>query len=141
MTLENAKKLLEAGGYTCVLTDGTEVYTSTLRGVKPLVQFLEGGRIRPGCAAADKVVGRATAYLYVLLGVRGVYSQVISGPALAVLTAHGIEARYDTLVPNIINRKGDGICPFEAAVMEIADPEMAYAAILQKMRDMNITIE
>ena len=137
-SLEKAKEILESGGYTCALTDGDEIYTSTLRGVKPLVQFLESGTAFAGFSAADKVVGRATAYLYVLLGVKSLYAQVISRPALAVLQESGIEASYGTLVPNIINRKGDGICPFEAAVMDITDPQSAYAAIRQKMQELNI---
>ncbi len=141
MVLRKAKETLESGGYTCVLTDGTIVYTSKLRGVKPLVQFLESGTIPSGFSAADKVIGRATAYLYVLLGVREVYAQIISEPAAEVLRAKGIHVQYGTLVPNIINRKGDGICPFEAAVMEITEPSLAYEAILSKMKEMNISIE
>ena len=136
--LEKAKELLESGGYTCVITDGGAVFTSTLRGVKPLVQFLESKTDMAGFSAADKVVGRATAYLYVLLGVKNLYAQVISQPALAVLQENGIDAQYGNLVPNIINRKGDGICPFEAAVMDITEPQKAYAAIRQKMLEMNI---
>ena len=136
--LEKAKELLESGGYTCVITDGDAVFTSTLRGVKPLVQFLESKTDMAGFSAADKVVGRATAYLYVLLGVKNLYAQVISQPALAVLQENGIDAQYGNLVPNIINRKGDGICPFEAAVMDITEPQKAYAAIRQKMLEMNI---
>ena len=66
---------------------------------------------------------------------------MISEPALAVLEANGIHAEYGQLVPNIINRKGDGICPFEMAVMDITDPETAYEAILRKMQEMNITIQ
>lgn len=140
MTLMKAKELLESGGYTCVLTDGTAVYTSTLRGVRPLVQFLRSGTIPSGFSAADKVIGKATAYLYVLLGVREIYAQVISEPAAKVLQENGIHVQYGQMVSNIINRKGDGICPFEATVMEIADPENAYDAILQKMQEMNIPI-
>ena len=136
----NAKKILTSGGYTCVLTDGQAVYTSTDRGVKPLVQFLEKGQISAGFSAADKVVGRATAYLYVLLKVKEVYSQVISQPAVDVLLENGVAVSYDKLVPNIINRKGDGICPFEAAVMDIHEPEQAYGSIRRKMAEMNITI-
>lgn len=136
----NAKAMLESGGYTCVLTDGTAVYTSTLRGVKPLVQFLESRTIPAGLSAADKVVGRATAYLYVLLEVAEIYAQIISEPAVEVLQAHGIHVQYGKKVLNIINRMGDGICPFEAAVMEITDPVTAYHAILHKMQEMNITI-
>lgn len=136
--LEKAKELLESGGYTCVLTNGDAVYTSTLRGVKPLAQFLESDTAFAGFSAADKVVGRATAYLYVLLGVQALYAQVISQPALAVLQENGIHTQYGNLVSNIINRKGDGICPFEAAVMDITDPQKAYTAIRQKMQEMNI---
>ena len=136
----DAKEILIAGGYTCVLTDGGAVYTSTDRGVKPLVRFLESGEVPAGLSAADKVVGRATAYLYALLKVKEVYAQVISRPAMEVLREHGIDVTYDKLVPNIINRKGDGICPFEAAVMEIRDADSAYAAIREKMAAMNITL-
>ena len=136
----DAKEILTSGGYTCVLTDGQAVYTSTDRGVKPLVQFLEKGQTSAGFSAADKVVGRATAYLYVLLKVKEVYSQVISQPAVDVLLENGVAVSYDKLVPNIINRKGDGICPFEAAVMDIYGPEQAYASIRRKMAEMNITI-
>ena len=104
------------------------------------MQFLQGGAVPDGCAAADKVVGRATAYLYVLLKVKAVYARVISEPAVRVLEGHNITVSYGTAVPNIINRKGDGICSFEAAVMEIQAPQTACAAILEKMREMNISL-
>ena len=136
--LEKAKSLLKAEGYTCVLTDGSAVHTSTRRGVKPLVDFLQSETNFTGFFAADKVVGRATAYLYVLLDIKELYAQVISQPAAAVLADYSIDVQYDTLVPNIINRTGDGICPFEDAVMDITEPQSAYAAILQKMAQMNI---
>lgn len=140
MELTKAKALLISGQYTCVLCREEMVYTSTMRGVKPLVQWLESGTDMAGFSAADKVVGKATAYLYVLLGVRDIYAHVISEPALAVLRDHGIHTQYETLAENIINRKGDGICPFEAAVMEARDPQTAYAAILDKMKQMNISL-
>ena len=140
MQLSKAKNILESGDFTCVLTDGKSVYTSKLRGVRPLVQLLESAGEMAGFSAADKVVGRATAYLYVLLGVSSVYAGVISQPAAAVLQKRGIRVEYGRTVPNIVNRRGDGICPFEAAVMEIQDPAAAYRAILQKMQEMNIPI-
>ena len=135
-----AKDTLLSEGYTCVLVSGSTVYTSTLRGVKPLMQWLENGTDMKGFYAADKVIGKATAFLYVLLGVRAVYAHVISKSALAVLQENKIEVQYGTLVENIINRKGDGICPFEQAVMEIGSAAEAYPAILGKMKEMNIAL-
>lgn len=136
--LEKARKLLRAGGYTCVLCRGDEDHTSAERGVKPLVEWLESNTALRGFSAADKVVGKGAAFLYVLLGVQAVYSHVISITALEVLRKHGITVEYDSLVEHIINRRGDGFCPFEMAVTDIDDADTAYRAIRKKMDDMNI---
>ncbi len=136
--LIKAKNELEKGGYTCVLCKGDRIFCSTERGVKPLVGMLESGEDLIGFSAADKVVGKATAFLYALLGVRAVFARVISRAALETLLSHGIETEYDILSEHIINRKGDGICPFEAAVLGIDDKITAYKAIRLKMRELNI---
>ena len=141
MVLDVAKTLLETGGYTCVITDGENHHTSMLRGVKPLVQYLQNGTIPEGLFAADKVIGKATAFLYVLLRVKQVYAKIISESAVAVLQGQGIVVQYETLVPYIINRRGDGMCPFEQTVLEIENPETAYAAVLRKMQEMNISLD
>lgn len=138
--LIRAKERLLAGEYTCVLCKGDESVTSQARGVKPLVSWYAGGKDLSGFSAADKVVGKATAFLYALLNVKAVYAGVISQSALEVLAQAGIETRYGKLVPNIINRRGDGICPFEEAVLHIADARSAYAAIRSKMLELNITL-
>ncbi len=136
--LIKAKEILCLEGYTCVLCQGDNLYTSTRRGVVPLVTWVESGESYKDFSAADKVVGKATAFLYVLLGVKAVYTLVISKSALQVLTEHGITVEYDNLAENIINRQGDSICPFEAAVLDIVDPMVAYKTIRRKMSEMNI---
>lgn len=138
--MEQARKILEAGSYTCVLRKNDTVFTATERGVKPLVRWLAQGIDVRGFSAADKVVGRATAYLYVLLGVKAVWAAVMSEAAAEVLARHGIAASQDRLVKNIINRQGTGICPFEEAVLNIQTPEEALTAIREKMEKMNITL-
>lgn len=138
--LTYVKNTLISGGYTCVMCKGEDKHTSNLRGVKPLVQFVESGASFDGYSAADKVVGRATAFLYVILGVKEIYAAIISQPALEILTAHNIYVEYDTKVSNIINRTGDGICPFEAAVMSINNSDDAYSAILSKMQELGISL-
>ena len=134
--IEKAKELLEKGNYTCVICGEGKTLTATERGVKPLAQWLKEGADLKDCWAADKVVGKATAFLYCLLGVREVYAHVMSHPAAHVLEAHGIGCHAGTLVEGIINRKGTGPCPFEAAVMEIEDPREALTAIRNKMAQM-----
>ena len=128
--MENLKKataLLEQEGYTCVLCHGDQIYTSRHRGVRPLMELLDTDVT--GFSAADKVVGKATALLYCLLGIRAVYARVISVPALEVLLHHGVETYFDTQVPAIRNRTGDGFCPMETAVWNLSDPDDAPDAI------------
>ena len=138
--MEKARRILEESSFTCVLRKEETVYTATERGVKPLVRWLATGLDAKGFSAADKVVGKATAYLYVLLGVKAVYAHIMSEAAAEVLSRHGITAAPGKLVPHIINRQGTGICPFEEVVLEIHTPEEAYTAIREKMREMNIAL-
>ena len=128
-TIEQAKKILNEGGYTCVLCHDGEKYTSTLRGVRPLLNLLESGKSYAGFSAADKTVGAGAAHLYILLGVKDVWANVISNPALSLLEANGIEVAYGTLVPFIRNRSGDGVCPIETAVRDIPSSIDALDAI------------
>lgn len=127
--LEMARSILAAEGCTCVLCRDGKVYKSTFRGVRPLMEFLESGEDFHGFSAADKVVGKATAFLYCLLGVRAVHANVISEPALQVLQSHGITLTWDQQVSAIRNRAGDGLCPMEMATRDIDDPAQAPAAI------------
>ena len=136
--LNIAKTKLEQENYTCVLTDGERFFTSRERGVKPIVEFIALKSLPKGLFAADKVVGKATAYLYIILEIKSLYAKVISKPALYALTENGVDVKYELLVDNIINRKGDGICPFELAVLKINDANEAYTAVLDKMIELNI---
>lgn len=127
--LESARSLLERGNYTCVLCRDGSTVTDSRRGVRPLLELLDSETDFHGYTAADKVVGKAAAFLYCLLGVKALYAGVISQPALSVLEGAGITVRYGTFVPAIRNRAGDGFCPMETAVWELSDPALAPDAI------------
>lgn len=132
--LETAKQQLATGKYTCVLCRGDAIVTSQLRGVKPLLSWLEQGSILPGFSAADKVVGQATAYLYCLLGAKAVYAGVMSRSALKVLSAYEMDVSYGSLVEHIRNRDNTGMCPMEQATHDCHTPEEALAAIRETLK-------
>lgn len=132
--LQKAAHLLQQGGYTCVLCAEETVYTSNARGVRPLLDFLDAGTDLRGFSAADKVVGKATAFLYCLLGVKAVYAFVVSRAALDILREHQITIQYITLTEAILNHRKDGFCPMEAATKQISDPRQALAAIRQTLK-------
>ena len=135
-TLEKAKRLLAEGDYTCVFCKDETVLTSRRRGVAPLLDLLdEGGGVK-GFSAADKVVGKGAAFLYVLLGVKELYAAVISAGALDVLKGYGVFVKYGILTDAIRNRDNTGFCPIETAVQSAASPVQALAAIRCRLEEM-----
>ena len=134
--IKKAKETLLSGGYTCVICRRDEIYADTQRGVKPLLDLLDKGVRLPGFSAADKVVVKAAAMLYVLLGVTAIYAPVISSLAKDVLLKNGIELIYDEEVDAIKNRSGDGFCPMEMLVKNINEPYVAYPAIKKKLLEL-----
>lgn len=56
--LERAKEVFNSGDYTCVLCKDGATLTSTERGVKPLLSWLDDENGAEGFSAVDKVVGR-----------------------------------------------------------------------------------
>ena len=131
--LIKARDILDTGSYTCVVCKDDTIFTATERGVKPLLNWVNFQQNLSDFSAADRVVGRGAAFLYRLLGVKAVYARVMSEPAVRVLEEGGIAALPDRVVPGIVNRTGDGPCPFEAAVLEIREPQEALRAIREKM--------
>lgn len=132
--LYKAKQLLEEANCTCVLCGGERVYQSHRRGVAPLLQLLDEGADTAGACAADRVVGKATAFLYCLLGVRSVYAHVMSRPAARVLEQAGVEASWGLLVDGIQNRQKDGPCPMEHATRDCDNAQDALTAIREALK-------
>lgn len=130
--IEKAKELLASDGYTCVLCRGDTVYTSRDKGISPMLDFIDGGISLEGFSAADKIVGKAAAMLFVLAGVDELFAEVLSKNAADVLEKYGIAYTFGTMTDIIINRKGNGICPMEEATADIDDPAEAFIAVKNK---------
>ena len=133
--LYRARELLLQGHYTCVLCHADSLRTDIRRGVMPLVSFLQEGTWT-GYSAADKVVGKATAFLYVLMDIRAVYAPVMSSAAIRILRDHHIDCCFETEVEAVFNRSRTGLCPMESAVRDIGDPQRALTAITQTLQQM-----
>ncbi len=134
--LERAKEILSEGGYTCVICSDGDTQTSTMRGVAPLLKWLDDGRNLSEYSAADKVVGKGAAYLYILLEIKELYADVISRPAYDTLKKYSISVTYTAMTEAVRNRDNTGFCPIETAVMDIGNPKDALTAIKRKIEDM-----
>jgi len=136
-SIDHAIELLNCEGVTLALYDGKREIISKKRGVSPLLEFLDNGESLSTFSCADRVVGKGAAFLYVLLKAKELYTHVISEEALKTLKKFGIPVTFHKWVPCIINRKGDGICPVESAVLNIEDPERALIAIRNRIAELS----
>lgn len=100
------------------------------RGMQPLLDAHARGEL-DGAVISDKVIGKAAALLAVHGGVAALHACLVSSPAKAVLDVAGTPYVYDAECARIVNRRGDGLCPMESAVMDIEDPAEALPRILQ----------
>ena len=119
---------------TLVAVRGDEIHVCRERGVKPLLRMIKEGRSLRGFAVADKVVGKAPALLYAVLGPDAVFSPVMSWTGRAVLLAAGIATSYDALVPHIQNHARDGQCPMDASVEGVWEPYEATRVLAERAR-------
>ena len=135
--IARAREILqENAALTCAFVRGEEIITRTERGVKPLIMLLDGRKSLSGFSCADRVVGRAAALLYVLLGAREVHAEVLSRSGEEVFKAHKIAYGCDVSAERIVNRAGTGLCPMELATEGISDPVEALSAIRRKLKEL-----
>ena len=132
--LETAKAHL-SGHSLCLCKDGAW-FTDDDRGIAPMLRLLGENRDLRGYAAADSIVGKAAAMLFVKAGIAAVYGKVMSEAGRAYLEAHGVPCAFGVLTEKIINRKGDGICPMEQAVAELDDADEGYRALCDKLNSL-----
>ena len=132
--LETAKANLI--GHTLCLCRGGDCICDDAHGVKPMLQLIASGTGLTGYSAADIVVGKATALLFVKCGIKAVFAKTLSESGKKVLEAHGIPYEYETLVERILNRAGTDACPMEKAVADTCDPEEGYQALVAQVKRM-----
>lgn len=121
--MEDLIILLHKGNHSLVVANG-DIATFDGRGVADLFNLLsKDPGFLDGADVADKIVGKGVAALMILGKIHTVYADVISEPALTLLVQSPVKVSYGTVVPNIINRKGDGICPVETLCIPCATAE------------------
>lgn len=132
MNITDAIAKLHSEKCSLVICKGDTLSCYHKRGVADLLNILQTDPvILKDAVIADKVVGKGAAALMVIGGIKELYTDVISRPALDLLEEHGIVTGYGKLVPNIINRSGTGICPVERLCMQCVTPADCLTEIIE----------
>ena len=125
---------LKANNYAILASNG---YFSFDNGIKPVISKLnENVEYFKGLTVADKIIGKASAMLLCLSGVKEVYCVVLSKAGEQILQKYGVPYHYENMTKVIINRKGDDMCPMEKTVKDIDDLNEAYIALNETVKSL-----
>ena len=131
--LEYAKQVFRKKGLAFVIVKDKEIVAeSKEKGVAPFLHVIQKKNVE-GASLADKVVGKAVAFLCVYAGIASVYTKVISSPAEKVFQDYDVHVEADDVVPMIKNRRGDDQCPIEKMIFTCETPEAAYTVLKEKV--------
>lgn len=129
--LELAIKALP--GHSIALCKDGQILTNDKRGIAPMADWIAEKKDLAGYCAADLIVGKAAAMLFLKAGIRSVYADTLSESGKNFLEDHGIPVRFRHLTPMIENRSKTDICPMERTVLDVADAETGCRLLLEKL--------
>lgn len=125
MNLQQANQLLRDYNCSCIILKNNKIiYTSSHKGVKPLLLFLKEKIIleeNDKLILIDKIIGKAALLLAVKCKIQSIYTPLISNLALDTAKYYNIQCLADKIVPYIINREGNAMCPIESSVENTID--------------------
>lgn len=135
--MEQLVERLHSENASLVVGNGSRTGSFFGRGVTDLYRLLYNDpQLLAGASVADKVVGKGAAALMILGAVSRVHADVISRKALNLFRSSDVDVSFSTEVENIINRKGDGICPVEALCAECTTAEECLPLITQFLTEL-----
>lgn len=119
----------------CLEKCGKIEYICMGRGIGPALDAQQKmPELLRGATVYDTIVGKAAAALFILGGAEFVYGETVSDCAVELLTKHGIGCSWKIRTKEIVNRRGDGLCPFEQAVLPCRTPEECLPVIRETMQ-------
>ena len=124
--------------YTCAVKyDDRIIFTSTEKGVKPLLDYIMGGYKYNDITIVDKIIGKGAMFLAIKCKAKKVITPIISKRALDLANMYNVNVEYKKIVPEIINRTGTDRCPIENAVLNINNIEEAYNVIIRTLKELS----
>ena len=137
--IEIAKKILLEESLTLVVVkDGELVFKSVDKGIKPIFTLAtEMKESANGGSLADRVIGKGAAILSGYIGIKEVYTELISEGGVRTLEKYNIAYTMDKSCEYIKNRDKTDYCPIEKLSMNIEEPETFIKAVKDFFAKMN----
>ncbi len=131
------QRLINEGGESIVVArDGVIRAIKQGEGIAPAIKMLDEGKLHRAFVC-DRVVGRASAAIFVVGGAKKVWARLIGEDAKKFLEDHGIECSAEKTVKQILNAKLSDRCPMEKAVNDLSDPKKMVEKLRKELKERN----
>lgn len=121
-----------------VVKDGELVFKSKDRGIKPMYTLAKEMKDKgENALIADKVIGKGAAILCGYIGVKNVYTDLISQGGAAILKKYNIPYEAEKTCPYVKNRDRTDYCPIEKLSLDIEDPELFIIKVEEFLTSIN----
>ena len=106
---------------------GKIIFKSKAERLKPLILCIKKHQKEmQGTIAFDRIIGQAAAILLAYAKVKEVWTPIISQDARKYLKKNKIKVEFKKEVKNIMNQKGDDLCPMEKLSRKMGDKLIKY---------------
>ena len=135
--LKLAREVLSTTDCSIVVVSYGKIWKKkTGDGIRPILETIEEmGENIHGSIIGDRILGKASALLCRYAKAQGVYSPQGTKTGIALLIMGGVPCQVDKLIPQIMNRSGNDVCPFEKMLKDVISPEKAYETLKEKLLD------
>lgn len=136
--IEKAKKILIENDAKAVLVSKEKEIISYKNGVIFLYEEVKNNKNYKDYVLADKLIGKAAAYLIVLLNIKVVFTFLISNSAKEIFDKYHIKYSFYKDTDKILNNSETDLCPMEKATNNDDSPILAYLHIETKLKELNL---
>jgi len=123
-----ARSTLSSEEYSIVLIRDEKIlkYKREI-GIRSILELIEeiGDEIKE-MVVGDRILGKASAFLWRYSKIRGIYSPQATKTAIAILIIGGIPCQADEMIPFIVNNNSNYLSSFEKMLQNVESPEEAY---------------
>ena len=113
-----------------IVNNNKVVYKNDGFGIKPLYNaYLNFKDDMKGASCADRVIGKAAAWIYKEAQIKELYCDIITTRAKEILQSDDIDVTFVEEVEYIENRDKSGMCPVEA----LAKDETEFDSLLKNI--------